>query len=211
MSRGSFITFEGPEGAGKTLQIQLLQQSLMKRNIDCLVTREPGGTPLAEEMRRILKFHQGEEPVFDTTELLLFSASRSQHVRFRIEPALAAGRVVLCDRFTDSTLAYQGYGRGLDLQWLRCLNDFATGGLRPDLTLLLDIAPEVSLERTGHRAAAEAGRDRIENAGQAFHRRVRDGFLALAAAEPGRIRRVDGARPVESVRQEIEELVHAIV
>lgn len=183
-----FITLEGGEGVGKTTQQALLAERLQREGYACVSTREPGGTALGEALREIL-LHG--EPLTPLAELFLYAADRAEHVQKCILPALAAGQVVVCDRFTDSTLAYQGYGRGLDLQQVRQLNHLATGGLQPHLTLWLDLPPEVGLARTGLA-------DKLEQEHLEFHRRVYRGFQALAAAEPQRIVRIDaGGSPLE--------------
>lgn len=178
---GVFITLEGGEGVGKTTQQALLVERLRQEGYACLCTREPGGTALGKTLRELL-LHG--DPFSPLAELLLYAADRAEHVSKVIAPALAAGQVVVCDRFTDSTLAYQGYGRGLDLEKIRQLNHLATGGLQPHLTLWLDLPPEVGLARA-------KARDRLEQERLEFHRRVYQGFQALAAAEPQRIVRVD--------------------
>lgn len=183
-----FITLEGGEGVGKTTQQALLAERLQREGYACVSTREPGGTALGEALREIL-LHG--DPLTPLAELFLYAADRAEHVQKCILPALAAGQVVVCDRFTDSTLAYQGYGRGLDLEKIRQLNHLATGGLQPHLTLWLDLPPEVGLARSGLA-------DRLEQERLEFHRRVHQGFQALAAAEPQRIVRIDaGGSPLE--------------
>lgn len=175
-----FITLEGGEGVGKTTQQALLVERLRQEGYACLCTREPGGTALGKTLRELL-LHG--DPFSPLAELLLYAADRAEHVSKVIAPALAAGQVVVCDRFTDSTLAYQGYGRGLDLEKIRQLNHLATGGLQPHLTLWLDLPPEVGLARSG-------SCDKLEQEHLEFHRRVYQGFQALAAAEPQRIVRI---------------------
>jgi dTMP kinase len=186
--RGSFITFEGPEGAGKTSQLDRAAAALAARGIDVLVTREPGGTWLGERLREVLLARTGANaPTDATTDALLFNAARRQLVTEVIRPALEAGTAILCARFADSTLAYQGYGAGVPLDRLAQLEAASTDGLKPDLTILLDVPPEVGLARKSPgdvtRFEAEFDLD--------FHRRVRDGFLALAAAEPSRFVVID--------------------
>ncbi|MFS8782858.1 dTMP kinase [Synechococcus sp. R6-6] len=176
-----FITLEGGEGVGKTTQQALLVERLRQEGYACLCTREPGGTALGKTLRELL-LHG--DPFSPLAELLLYAADRAEHVSKVIAPALAAGQVVVCDRFTDSTLAYQGYGRGLDLEKIRQLNHLATGGLQPHLTLWLDLPPEVGLARS-------RSCDKLEQEHLEFHRRVYQGFQALAAAEPQRIVRID--------------------
>ena len=177
MSEGTFITFEGPEGSGKTTHIRLLADFLRGRGFDVVLTREPGGTPMGEAIRGILQHDGAGESPSDRTEVLLFLASRAQHVERLIRPALAAGKWVLCDRFSDSTLAYQGFGRGFDLSALKEVNRFATGGLTPHLTVLLDVSPETSRLRLRARQTQTANApDRIERESDAFHTRLRKGF-----------------------------------
>lgn len=194
--RGWFITIEGPDGSGKTTQAAALADHLAERGLEVHVTREPGGTWLGERLRVILLARTGSETATDPlTDALLFNAARRQLVTEVVRPALAAGRTVVCARFADSTLAYQGFGAGVALERLRALQDAATDGLRPDLTILLDVAVEDGLARKspGDVTRFEAEFD------LAFHRRVRDGFLALAAAEPGRFAVIDAGRPADEV------------
>ena len=191
MDRGKFITFEGGEGCGKSTQVKRLKDALEKDGIRVLLTREPGGTWLAEEIRHLIKDQTTDAPC-DRSELLLFLAARAQLVKNVIRPALDAGKWVVSDRFSDSTLAYQGYGRGLPLDILRAANDFACEGLKPDLTLFLDVSPETAQARMRKReAATDTAADRIERAGDAFHARLRNGFAELAKAEPERIVTID--------------------
>lgn len=189
---GVFIAFEGPEGAGKSTQVRLLEAWLRERGHAPVVTREPGGTPVAEEVRRVLLESESLSP---RTELLLMLASRSTLVETVIRPALADGRVVITDRFHLSTLAYQGHGRGLPFEEVEAMNRFATGGLEPDLTVLLDVDASVGASR---KAAVGAGADRIERAGDAFHRKVAEAYRLLAEGDE-RIERVDAAEPAETV------------
>jgi dTMP kinase len=188
-----FITFEGPEGAGKTTQCALLAARLREAGYSLLVTREPGGTPLGETIREWLLAGEALRP---ETEALLFTASRAEHVWDRIRPALERGTIVLCDRYVDSTLAYQGAGRGLDEGWLRELHRIATGDLWPDLTILLDVPVEVGLAR---RRAAAATITRLDQEELAFHRRVRAWYHAAAQRDPQRWRVVDATLPPEVV------------
>ena len=191
--RGKFITFEGPEGGGKSTHIRELAEQLRAEGLTVLVTREPGGTLLAEKIRGLLREELDDPPV-TRSEVLLFLAARAQVVSQVIRPALARGEWVLCDRFADSTFAYQGYGRGVDVGLLRNLNDFATESLVPDLTILLDVPLEVSRARLKERQAATSTvADRIEQAGVMFHRRLREGFLELARAEPERFVTIDSS------------------
>ena len=201
--RGKFITFEGGEGCGKSTQIGILAGRLRAEGKKVLVTREPGGTRLCEKIRALLR-EEFDDPPADRAELLLFLASRAQLVGNVIRPALERGEWVLSDRFCDSTFAYQGYGRGLDLVTLKRINDFATEGLAPDLTLLLDLPPETSGRRlAARRKATSTSADRIELAGDGFHRRLREGFLALAKAEPERFAVIDAARTVEETAEAV--------
>jgi dTMP kinase len=200
-----FITFEGGEGSGKTTQIKLAADWLGERGIPVLSTAEPGGTPLGRKIREIL-LNLGSWTIGAEAELLLFAAARAQHVRETILPALEAGQRVLCDRFADATLAYQGFGRGLDVAFIRTLNDFSTCSLKPDLTLLFDLPVETGLERAKKRTDGgrpEAAEDRFEREEGTFHGRIREGYLSLAAEEPERFRIINGAAEVETVRREV--------
>ncbi|MBQ1345539.1 MAG: dTMP kinase [Kiritimatiellae bacterium] len=203
MARGRFITFEGGEGCGKSTQVARLRAALERRGVAVMLTREPGGTRLAELIRGLLK-DEREDPPCDRSELLLFLAARAQLVRNVIRPALDAGTWVVSDRFSDSTFAYQGYGRGLPLDVLRLANDFACDGLVPDRTILLDVDPETSRARLRRReAATQTSADRIERAGDAFHARLRKGFLEMAAREPARIVKIDASGTPDEVEERI--------
>lgn len=191
---GMFITFEGPEGSGKSTAIETLRGRLPGT---VLVTREPGSGSVGAEIRRILL--HGDE-LADRCELFLFLADRAQHIEAIVKPALARGEIVLCDRHADSTVVYQGYGRGLELDRLRELNRFATGGLKPDLTLLFDIEPEFGLARVENK-------DRLDSESLDFHRRVREGFLAEMELDPERWVRVDAARSREEVAKDAEKAI----
>ncbi|HEX2061101.1 MAG TPA: dTMP kinase [Thermoanaerobaculia bacterium] len=194
-----FITFEGIEGSGKTTQMGLLAQELRHTHHDVVLTREPGGTPLGQLLRRVL-VEPHEQPIDRVTELLLYAADRRQHVIDVIQPGVDRNAIVLCDRFTDSTLAYQGFGRLLDLDALRNLNDWATGTLRPDLTLLFDVDETLGLHRAKSRNLfAQSNEGRFEAEDLLFHRRVREGYLVLALAEPSRFVRIDGSGSIEDV------------
>ncbi len=192
-----FITFEGCEGCGKSTQIRLLYNSLRSRGIDCVLTLEPGGTPLGSAVRDLLKVRR-DFGISPEAELLLFAACRAQLVKEVIRPALATGRVVVCDRFSDSTVVYQGHARGLDLWQIEYINNMATGNLKPDLTILLDALPEVGL---GRKRNVET--DRFDNESIEFHRRVRDGYLLEAGREPRRWYTVSAQQPVETISQAI--------
>jgi dTMP kinase len=205
--RGRLITLEGPEGAGKTVVGQRLAAALVAAGHSVVLTREPGGTRLGERLRSLLLESGGRiEPRADA---LLFNAARAQLTAEILRPAIAAGQVVVCARFADSTLAYQGYGAGVDLDLLRRLEAIATGGLKPDLTILLDLLVEEGLDRKGRGSAALT---RFEtDVDVDFHRRVREGFLALAAQEPARWRVVDAARPRSAVADAIRAAVREVL
>lgn len=190
-----FITLEGPDGSGKTTQIRLLYDVLVAAGYDVLLTREPGGTDIGDQIRAVLHDVTNMELVA-TAEILLYSASRAQLVAQVIRPALAAGRVVLCDRYADSTMAYQGYGRGLDLGALRVITAFATGGLKPNLTVLLDLEPEVGL---GRRQLGGGEWNRMDQQELDFYQRTRLGYMALAAEEPERWIRIDAGGSIDEV------------
>jgi dTMP kinase len=203
--RGRFLTVEGIEGVGKTTQVGRISTMLAERGIAHVVTREPGGTPLAEEIRDLV-LKAREEALSDAAELLLMFAARSVHLRNLIEPNLSLGRWVLCDRFTDATYAYQGAGRGLEESSIRQLELLVQGTRRPDLTLLLDVPVQLGLQRARERnAAAGIGHadDRFEAQRQEFFERVRAAYLARAAAEPGRIAVIDARRPADQVTEQI--------
>lgn len=184
--KGTFITFEGCEGAGKSTQIRLLSQYLAERGKECVVTREPGGSAISEAIRAVI-LDGKNTAMTDECEALLYAAARAQHLSDTVLPALEAGKTVLCDRYLFSSFAYQGYGRGLDMGFLRAVNSFALQGHMPDITLFLDIPPRSAFERK-HGADRN---DRIEQAGEAFHARVYQGYLRLAEEYPGQIVRVD--------------------
>jgi dTMP kinase len=199
---GLFITFEGPEGSGKTVQSQALYEYLRERGLPVYLTREPGGTGIGDQIRQVLLSTENAE-MLPSTEILLFSASRAQLVGQVIRPLLEQGTIVICDRYADSTLAYQGYGHGLDVGLLRAITAFATGGLRPDLIIYLDIDVEEGLRRK--RETAEW--NRLDRKEVAFHQRVRRGYLEMAAAEPQRWLVLNAARPVAEVQERIRARV----
>jgi len=200
-----FITLEGPEGSGKTTQIQLLAGWLREQGYEVVLTREPGGTDIGDQIRAVL--HDPRNTAMGATaEILLYSADRAQHVAECIRPALADGKVVVSDRYYDSTLAYQGYGRGLDLEMLRTITAFATGGLKPDLTLYLDIAPEEGLQR---RQAGGEEWNRLDAETLEFHQRVRAGYMELIEQEPERWVVIDAVRALEEVQEKIRAKVQA--
>ena len=196
--KGRFITFEGTEGCGKSTQITALQKRLSQLGHSALCLREPGGTPIGEEIRHLLKHSDRNAAMTAEAELLLINASRAQLVREVIRPALAEGKVVLCDRFFDSTLAYQAYGRGLDLAAVESVVEFAADNIRPDLTLWLDLPYEIGEQRRLQRNQGQP-RDRFEEESSAFFARVEEGFRELAAKDPARIHRVDAAGSPEQV------------
>ena len=209
---GLFITFEGTEGCGKTTQIALLADRLRGTGRAVKLLREPGGTPIGEEIRHTLKHSQQNHAMTSEAELLLMSASRAQLVREIIRPALSAGEVVLCDRFYDSTTAYQGYGRGLDLKVIQAMTDFAVGGTHPDVTFLLRISSETSRARQASRQATRpVVRDRFEEADGSFFERVAKGYEAIAAAEPDRVKAIDAAGSVEMVSAAIWKHVETLL
>jgi dTMP kinase len=204
-----FITFEGPEGSGKTTQIELLREYLEERDYSVLATREPGGTSIGDKIRVILLDPRNTE-MLPASEALLFSAARAQIVHQVIRPHLARGGIVLCDRYADSTLAYQGYGHGLDLEMLRAITALATEGLKPDLTVYLDIDVEEGLRRklTAHKASNSEW-NRIDRQEMAFHRRVREGYLKMAAQEPNRWLLIDATQSLEAIQSSIRARVEA--
>jgi dTMP kinase len=199
-----FITLEGPEGGGKTSQAMQLVEHLQARGYDVLHSREPGGTFIGEQIRRVL-FSLDNTLMHPRTEFLLFSAARAQHVNEVILPQLEKGRVVICDRFYDASLAYQGYGHDLDLETLKSITIFATGGLIPDLTLLLDLPVEEGLKRREQ----DGNWNRLDAYDLEFHHRVREGYLAMAASEPDRWVIIDAQRLFDEVRDEIRRVVDA--
>ena len=205
--KGTFITFEGVDGCGKTTQIGLLQKHLEANGHAVVRTREPGGTPIAEAIRDLL-LDPKNKGLYSTAELLLYAAARAQHVGECIRPALEAGSVVICDRFADSTTAYQGAGRGLSSNAVAVLHAIATGGIWPDLTIVLDVPVKEGLARVTRRAD---GLTRLDMESLAFHERVRDGFLELASVEPDRIKVLDGMLPVEQVFESIKGLADEVL
>ena len=210
--KGSFITFEGTEGSGKSTQISLLAERLRKLGRTVRVLREPGGTPIGEEIRHTLKHSMANTAMTAETELLLMNASRAQLVREVIRPALAAGETVLCDRYYDSTIAYQGYGRGLDLKMVRRVIDLAVGETRPDITLVLLVPLTLSEKRRAKRKAAKPLlRDRIEEADAGFFQRVADGYAAILSEEPERVRQVDASGTIEEIEESVWRMVEPLI
>lgn len=195
MMQGLFITFEGPDGCGKTTQMKLLAEYLEKKGEKVVLTREPGGKGLGEKVREILLNYDGE--VSDRCESFLFLADRAQNIDIIVNPAVKAGKIVLCDRHIDSTVAYQGYGRGLDIERINMLNNLATNGKKPDLTFVFDVDVETSMKRVGKE------KDRMESAGIDFHNRVRQGYLELAKQEPNRIKVIDATKSIEEIHDEV--------
>jgi len=207
MKHGRFVSFEGIEGCGKTTQIALLSDVLTNRAIAHSVTREPGGTAVGEGIRRIL-LHSETIHLTPAAELLLFYASRSQNILEKIEPALAKGEVVICDRFYHASMAYQGYGRGIPIDFIEKLTDLVCGERRPEITILLDIEPEIGLARArarNSRRAEDEGRFEMEEV--PFYTRIRNGYLDLASREPGRIRVVPAKRSIEAVHQDVLKIL----
>ena len=189
--QGLFITFEGADGSGKSTQINKIFDLLSKKGIECILTREPGGTDLGNKLRDILLNY--DAPVASTCETFLYLADRAQNVETKVKPAIEAGRVVLCDRHIDSTVAYQGFARGLDIEQLINLNKFATGGLLPDLTIVFDIETEIAIQRVG------SNKDRLESEGYEIHKKLRYGYLDLAQRFPDRIKIINSNNDVQTV------------
>lgn len=215
-NRGLFITFEGPDGAGKTTQLQLLSRYLKEEKMmDVVVTREPGGTPISDRIRAILLDPELKEMMAET-EILLYAASRAQHVREKILPALNRGQIVLCDRFVDASVAYQGYGGGVSIEKIQEVNVFATGGLTPDRTYLLDLPESIGRERILKRQGltfsdASAGLDRIEQKDLAYHKRVRQGFQLIAREEGLRIVTIDASQSEQVIHDLIKKDVLSLI
>jgi dTMP kinase len=203
MEKGLFITFEGVDGCGKTTQINLLSEYLQKQGYEVLLTREPGGKGLGEKLREILLNYDGE--VSDRCESFLFLADRAQHIDIIVNPAVQQGKIVLCDRHTDSTVAYQGYGRGLDIDTINKLNNLATNGRKPDLTFVFDIDTETSMKRVGK------NQDRMESAGIEFQTKVRNGYLEIAKQEPERVKVIDATKSIEEIHAEVLKYIKNIL
>lgn len=200
-----FITFEGGEGSGKSVQARALYRRLCRLSIPTVLTREPGGTPPGERIARLLKWAQDTD-ISPLTELLLFNASRAQLVQEVIKPDLESGNIVICDRYADSTTVYQGYGRGLDLEMVRTINNTATQGLKPDLTILLDISVE-----EGHARKAGKRQDRFEQEDITFHQKVREGYLKMASEEPERWLVIDASQPKAKISKIIWQRVSQLL
>ena len=198
-NKGFFITFEGADGCGKTTQINLIDEYLRGKGLKTLLTREPGSRGLGVKIREILLNYEGE--VAPNCESFLFLADRAQHVDCIIRPALSEGKIVICDRHTDSTLAYQGYGRQLDLNRIKYLNEIAVNGLKPDLTIVFDVSVETSMARVG------STKDRMESAGIDFFNRVRQGYLEIAKQEPNRVKVINSSDSIENVHRQVVKLI----
>jgi len=210
--KGAFITFEGTEGSGKSTQLSLLAERLLSQGWSVRTVREPGGTPIGEEIRHTLKHSPANRAMTAEAELLLMNASRAQLVREVVRPALQQGQMILCDRFYDSTTAYQGYGRGLDLKVVKAVIDFAVAETRPDLTLLLLVPPEVSAARLlARQSTMPFVRDRLEEADASFFERVARGYRAMAAAEPQRVKLIDAAGQLEQVQEAVWRAVEPML
>lgn len=203
MNKGLFITVEGADGCGKTTQLGMIREYLVSRGYDVLVTREPGGAQLGVELRKILLHYDGF--VSSKCESFLFLADRAQHVDTVILPAIENGQIVLCDRYTDSTVAYQGYGKGVDLEQINYLNNLATGSKKPDLTLVYDVDSEIAQTRVGKE------KDRMESEGMDFHKKVRAGYLKIAEAESNRVKVVDANRSIEDVFESAKKIIDAFL
>src|SRR5574344_1250469 len=203
MNKGLFITFEGIDGCGKTTQLNLTADYLKSKGFDVLITREPGAKGLGEMLSEILLNYDGD--VSSNCEAFLFLADRAQHIDTIVKPAIDSGKIVLCDRHTDSTVAYQGYGRGVDLGQINMLNDIATSGLKPDLTFIFDVDIETSQKRVGK------DKDRMESAGIEFHKRVREGYLKIADGEPDRVKVINAVESVENISTQVKTLIDRIL
>ena len=199
--KGLFITFEGIDGCGKTTQIDLLKNFLTEQGREILITREPGAKGLGSKLREILLHYEGD--VSSNCESFLFLADRAQHIDTIVKPAIEAGQIVLCDRHIDSTVAYQGYGRGVDIGQIKMLNNIATSGLKPDLTFIFDINIETSAKRVGK------NQDRMESSGAEFFKKVREGYLNIAKEEPERVKVIDGSKSIESIKDVVISIIES--
>lgn len=203
MKKGLFITLEGADGCGKTTQLNLLKEYLTSSGYEIVVTREPGGKGLGEKLREILLNYDGE--VSDRCEAFLYLADRAQNIDTIIKPAINSGKIVLCDRHTDSSVAYQGYGREQNIDNINMLNELAVNGVHPDLTIVFDIDTEISMARVG------AEKDRLESAGIEFHKRVRNGYLEIAKKNPQRIKVVDASQTIEDVQRDVIKIIEEVL
>lgn len=199
MKKGYFITFEGADGCGKTTQSKLVQEYLENSGYEVVWTREPGAKGLGQKIRELLLHYDGD--VAPMCEAFLFLADRAQHIEHLIKPAVAEGKIVICDRHTDSTIAYQGYGRGEDINQLKYLNNLATGSIKPDLTFVFDVATDVAQKRVGDE------KDRMESAGIEFHKKVRQGYLEIAKQEPERVKVIDANSNIERVFEDTKKVL----
>lgn len=203
MKKGFFITFEGADGCGKTTQSELIKKYLEEKGYEVIWTREPGSIGLGQKIRELLLHYDGE--VAPTCEAFLFLADRSQNIEQLIKPAVNQGKIVICDRHTDSTIAYQGYGRGKDIDELTYLNNLATSGMKPDLTFVFDVSTEVAQTRVG------SEKDRMESAGIEFHKKVRNGYLEIAKKEPDRVKVVDANNSIEQVFEDAKKIIDKLL
>ncbi len=203
MKKGLFITFEGADGCGKTTQLNLLKDYLENKGYKVVITREPGAKGLGEKIREILLNYDGE--VSNRCESFLFLADRAQNIDIIVKPAIDEGKIVLCDRHTDSTVAYQGYGRGLDIEQINMLNRIATNNIKPDLTLVFDVDIETSMKRVGNQ------QDRMEKSGKEFFNKVRNGYLELAKHEPDRIKVIDTAKSITEVQKDVTKIINKYI
>lgn len=203
MKKGLFITLEGADGCGKTTQLNLLKEYLTSKGYEIVVTREPGGKGLGEKLREILLNYDGE--VSDRCEAFLYLADRAQNIDTIIKPAINSGKIVLCDRHTDSSVAYQGYGREQNIDNINMLNELAVNGVHPNLTIVFDIDTETSMARVG------AEKDRLESAGIEFHKRVRNGYLEIAKKNPQRIKVVDASQTIEDVQRDVIKIIEGVL
>ncbi|NLD91996.1 MAG: dTMP kinase [Fibrobacter sp.] len=201
--QGKFITFEGIDGCGKSTQLALTSKLLAEKGFDVVVTREPGGTLISEKIREILLSPDNSEMV-NECEILLYCAARAQHVREKIIPEVASGKIVLCDRFQEATFGYQGYGRGIPLDVLKTVNTYATGGLNPDLTFIFDLSVETSAVRM---AKINKAKDRLEQNSAEFFQKIRDGFLNMAKSSPERIKLINAEQSIEQISEEVINLI----
>lgn len=201
--KGLFVTFEGGDGCGKTTQLNLVEKYLSEKGQNIIKTREPGSIGLGQKLREVLLHYDGD--VASTAEAFLFLADRAQHIEKLVLPAIEEGKIVLCDRHTDSTIAYQGYGRGENIEQIKMLNNLATQGLKPDLTLIFDVSEEIAQTRVG------AEKDRMESAGNEFHKRVRNGYLEIAKQEPSRVKVIDANLSIEEVFQQVKKYIDEII
>lgn len=200
--KGLFITFEGADGSGKSTQLKMAAEFFQKKGIEVVSTRDPGGTSLGKKIREILLHHDGK--IYSNCELFLYLADRAQHIDEKIIPALEEGKVVLCDRYVDSTLAYQGYARGLDIEKILMLNNIVAKSLMPDLTFVFDVSTEVSEQRVG------STKDRMESEAKEFHQKVRDGFLELTKRFPDRIKVIDANQEIEKVYSDVIKILESL-